>query len=1077
MRDGLTLLKFAHSDAEKALAGVERDDWLKLRANIIVLVAQLLRSLRGFNPDLTTWERARDPSILVQGRETRSGLKRNFDYPRIKGVYEEIRKKVWEGLTPISGARLTSSRAEPIEASAEPQGRANSEPKRPDQHPLNWDVPDATRSRERRVGAAGGFLGGWPGLGGPPGGQFRLNTTEEDSSSWTDVVARSGKRPDRRKSDKNKKYGHREDDLDFFRGAFEDEVSALHKLNLGDDFKYPSDEAFKRYFPEFDFVKAMRGSNLRKWDGTVRDYPGFKHNYYRMVYVQREHYMHKILALEQMVPEQIKKELFHGLQYTVEDLGQRLQRLEDRYGGQEKQTKQIVNDLQRLHTRGRVPYPELRAAVEDVSAYLDRPSTLPGTGETLVVLLKKIIPKHFRTQYNDAMHQWGQPRTGNNFVEYMKRKLTYEIDESDDHERKEAAVGKKLEENKEKKNGNKVLGKLYQTRATWAEGDESGSASDGSIEGEGVCQVTNGKIKELPQCKCCLNGRHYLHNCRQFFLEFALKDRVAFAKQQKICWKCLRYDHELKDCTFQAKPDCRFCAGRSHHYLLCPGPEMGSVQVADGEPGVQEGYGFENVGELIARKNVSTLQLVANVEATDGRLMPVNILPDTGSSHNIMDKKAAARAGVTGFRCKYRVTAHGGHVTEHEAICAEVTLCNPKHPEEKHQIKVYAYDNPCGPFFPVDWGKLKGNWPHLKGLDIPSPVKDQPIEMILGCENLRLFEAIKPPTIRGATEPVARLTSLGWMIGGRTYPEPSPDVEGESRVVEGDVGIASGDEGTNVSNAQKRPVNAKINPPSLSSICRLAIEHDSAECHTEYENLKKNLKRVWELETEEDVGRLINSHYPAVKTYRQKRAEAMMLDHLRQLDNGQYETKLMWSSDRRPRNNYVAAKKAYLEWERRLAGDEETRNSFHTSMANWIDNQYVENTVNDPHDTQNFLTTFVVFKEDEVPKKGRLVVNGARRFGKECLNDFLEVGSNVMNDLSELLMRIRRYRYVACCDLKNMFLNIRVAEEDRPFLRLFYREQPSQRLEVYQFAVHAFRPCLFPLCRHERGESTRQETR
>ena len=137
----------------------------------------------------------------------------------------------------------------------------------------------------------------------------------------------------------------------------------MQRLNLGDDFRYPSDEAFDRYFPEFDFVKVMRGNSLQTWEGTVRDYPGFKHNYYRMVYVQREHYMHKVLALERMVPENIKKELFHGLQYTVEDLGQRLRRLEDRYGGQEKQTKQIVNDLQRLQGKGRIPYTELRSVV------------------------------------------------------------------------------------------------------------------------------------------------------------------------------------------------------------------------------------------------------------------------------------------------------------------------------------------------------------------------------------------------------------------------------------------------------------------------------------------------------------------------------------------------------------------------------------------------------------------------------------------------------------------------------------------------------------------------------------------
>ena len=84
---------------------------------------------------------------------------------------------------------------------------------------------------------------------------------------------------------------------------------------------------------------------------------------------------------------------------------------------------------------------------------------------------------------------------------------------------------------------------------------------------------------------------------------------------------------------------------------------------------------------------------------------------------------------------------------------------------------------------------MKNGWAHLKGLDIPEPVADQPVEMILGCESLALFEAIKPSASRGPKDPVARLTCIGWMIGGKTCPEPSAEAEGESRMVSGDCGV------------------------------------------------------------------------------------------------------------------------------------------------------------------------------------------------------------------------------------------------------------------------------------------------
>ena len=222
-------------------------------------------------------------------------------------MYAEIRRRVCTKLPDSRPGYETEGRHRPSQGIPpsgsrllEQVGRGLSEPVRPMQPPAAYADPTFGT--------------------GPPAGRFPLVSSEDETGGWMDY--RTSRKERNKRIQRNQKYGHKEDDLDFFQGAFQDEISALQQLNLGDDFRYLSDEAFARFFPEFDFVKAMRGSSLRKWDGMVRDYPAFKHNYYRMIFVQREHYMHKILALEQMVPDKMKTELFHGLQYTVEDLGQ-----------------------------------------------------------------------------------------------------------------------------------------------------------------------------------------------------------------------------------------------------------------------------------------------------------------------------------------------------------------------------------------------------------------------------------------------------------------------------------------------------------------------------------------------------------------------------------------------------------------------------------------------------------------------------------------------------------------------------------------------------------------------------------
>ena len=54
-----------------------------------------------------------------------------------------------------------------------------------------------------------------------------------------------------------------------------------------------------------------------------------------------------------------------------------------------------------------------------------------------------------------------------------------------------------------------------------------------------------------------------------------------------------------------------------------------------------------------------------------------------------------------------------------------------------------------------------------------------------------------------------------------------------------------------------------------------------------------------------------------------------------------------------------------------------------------------------------------------------------------------------MNDLSDILLCSKdEQKWVVCCDMQNMFLNIKVAPEDRKYLRLFYREDPKGELEM-----------------------------
>ena len=119
----------------------------------------------------------------------------------------------------------------------------------------------------------------------------------------------------------------------YFRKRYEQESEEVQEVDLGPDFVYPSQKAFDRYLREFDFMKHLKHGTLSKFDGTVKGYSAFKKNFFELVYAQRIGYLHKLMALEYMVPEKLKKELFYDLDNSPVHFGMRIKRLEQRFRG------------------------------------------------------------------------------------------------------------------------------------------------------------------------------------------------------------------------------------------------------------------------------------------------------------------------------------------------------------------------------------------------------------------------------------------------------------------------------------------------------------------------------------------------------------------------------------------------------------------------------------------------------------------------------------------------------------------------------------------------------------------------
>ena len=128
-------------------------------------------------------------------------------------------------------------------------------------------------------------------------------------------------------------------------------------------------------------------------------------------------------------------------------------------------------------------------------------------------------------------------------------------------------------------------------------------------------------------------------------------------------------------------------------------------------------------------------------------------------------------------------------------------------------------------------------------------------------------------------------------------------------------------------------------------------------------------------------------------------------------------------------------------------------------MAEHLTNGYIEE-VKDlqtpwPEQGCHYLPHFFVLKDSETTP---LRIVFAANSGHVSLNDCLHTGPCLLNNLVELLIRFRIPKYAFVADIQRAFLNIKLKEEDRPYVRfLWYKDNdPSKEICVYTYTTIVF---------------------
>ena len=171
---------------------------------------------------------------------------------------------------------------------------------------------------------------------------------------------------------------------------------------------------------------------------------------------------------------------------------------------------------------------------------------------------------------------------------------------------------------------------------------------------------------------------------------------------------------------------------------------------------------------------------------------------------------------------------------------------------------------------------------------------------------------------------------------------------------------------------------------------------------------------------------------------------------------GRFVTGLLWRDKPDLCNNYLRQKPVWTLCCVRLRANPELKKAYVDAMQEYIDMSVVER-ANDPRSDGTESQRSYIFiphrarfmmKPDSVSTKCHIVFDAsAKTSNKLSLNDNLVCGPALQLSILAIEIRFRTQKYILIGDIGKIFLQIKIQEEDRDYLRFLWKH-PDEKGEL-----------------------------
>jgi hypothetical protein len=491
------------------------------------------------------------------------------------------------------------------------------------------------------------------------------------------------------------------------------------------------------------------------------------------------------------------------------------------------------------------------------------------------------------------------------------------------------------------------------------------------------------------------NNSHAIWDCTEF-KALAIAGRWAKAKDLKLCYRCLKSNHQGSDCRNFRKCGLDGCK-KVHNRLLHKGEEKPDINSQESTGSLLNPeasvYQSDNFTTYSKSPNYVALRTVPVILKSGKKSVKVNALLDDGSTKTYINADIASNLGLSGQVKSVSVNVLDGQVRTFETMPVNLTL-ESVDGNTQFEISAFTTNRVTENLKVVNWNEESKHFPHLQGIHFPRINTSRPIiDILIGVDHPDIHRSITEIYGRPG-EPYARLGPLGWTCIGKPYNEASL----VSYFIEGDI-----------------------------------------------ENL---LRGFWEVETEGTIN--ISETLSNLNRKTVHDTEASL-----KYRNGRYEVGLPWKETPVLPDNYEMALSRLKGTEKKLNKMPIVKQEYQATIEQYLQKGYIrkvtceENTHTEVH-MKWYLPHFPVVRLDKDSTKVRIVFDASAKIKGVSLNDFIHEGPKLQNELFNVILRFRKHPVAVICDISEMYLQIGLRPEDRPFHRFLWKSEITPP-EVYEF--------------------------